>query len=381
LAPAPAIAQTEQETLDAKPVDERNGLILRGAVQTTYDSNIFRTDSDVTPSVDDIIVTPTVEARYNRTVGPNSISASALAGYDRFMSNGERSKPRFIGRLSGKFAVLNPCTVTPRASWRSERANYGDLNARVENQQRFSELGVAVSCDRPAGFYPKASYLRATTRNQTAFDFADQTASIYSVSLAYARPSLGVVQLAYEREDARRDTLGYRNRVERFGVKFDRSLSSKLSAHVDVHALRVRPTTDAVPRHDGIGWDISATSRALTPLVITLGTRRTVVNDSLVTSGYVLESAHNVRLRWAMSELTELEAVGEFRHRRFRHNAVLDTSPVDRDDVWSANLNLRRQLTDRFRLVAGAGYYNRSTHADVGNYDAFTVTLGGEIFF
>jgi hypothetical protein len=325
VAPPPAWAQTEREVLEAKPAAERNGLNLRAAIQATYDSNIFRTDSDVTKSVDDIIVTPTVEARYNRTAGPNSFSLSALAGYDRFISNGSRSKPRLIGRLDGTFAVLNPCTVSPKASWRSERANYGDLNAKVENQQRFSELGLAVSCERPAGFYPKAAYLRTTTRNQAAFDYADQTSDIYSASLAYARPSLGVVQLAYEREDARRNTLGYVNHVDRFGVIFDRAVSSALSLHADIHALRVRPTTPAVAKHDGVGWKISATTRALSPLVFTLESRRTVVNDSLITTGYVLETAHEARFRLPLSDLTEIDGGAEYRHRTFRHNALINT--------------------------------------------------------
>jgi hypothetical protein len=106
-----------------------------------------------------------------------------------------------------------------------------------------------------------------------------------------------------------------------------------------------------------------------------------VVNDSLITTGYVLETAHEARFRLPLSELTELDGGAEYRHRSFRHNALINTSPIDSDHVWSADLNLRRYLTDRFRIVAGAAYYARSTHALLGNYDAFTLTLGGEMVF
>lgn len=380
--PSPALAQTEREKLEALPAIEQNGFNLRAAVQATYDSNIFRTNDDVAQRVDDIIVTPTVEARFNRTIGPNSLNLSALAGYDRFVSNGERSKPRFVGRIGGKIAVLNPCTVSPKASYRAERANYGDLNGAVENQQRFSELGIAVSCERPAGIYPKASYLRTTTRNEDAFDFADQTSNIYAASLSFAKPSFGVLQLAVQREEARRDTLGYTNRVDRAGVIFDRAISSRLSAHIDVHALRVRPTVPTIQKHDGVGWDVSATTRLLSPMVITLGSRRTVVNDSLITTGYVLQNAYTARLRLPLSSLTEIEGNVERRDRRFRHETITNRSPIDSDRVWAAELTLRRKLTERFKLVGGAGYYNRSTDdALVGSYKAFTVTLGAEAVF
>lgn len=379
---SPVLAQTEREKLEALPANEQNGLNLRAAVQATYDSNIFRTNDDVARRVDDIIVTPTVEARFNRTIGPNNLSVSALAGYDRFVSNGERSKPRYVGRIGGKIAVLNPCTISPRASYRAERANYGDLNSAVENQQRFSELGIAVSCERPAGIYPKASYLRTTTRNEDAFDFADQTSDIYTASLNFAKPSFGVLQLAVQREEAKRDRLGYTNRVDRAGVIFDRAISSRLSAHIDVHALRVRPTVPTIQKHDGLGWDINATTRVLSPMVITLGSRRTVVNDSLITTGYVLQNAYSARLRLPLSDLTEVEGNVERRDRRFRHETLTNQSPIDRDQVWAAELNLRRKLTDRFKLVGGAGYYSRSTDdALVGNYKAFTVTLGAEAVF
>ena len=380
--PAPALAQTETERLEALPAIEQNGLSLRAAVQAVYDSNIFRTNDAVAPRVDDIIVTPTVEARFNRTIGPNSLNLSALAGYDRFVSNGERSKPRFIGRIGGKIAVLNPCTVSPRASYRAERANYGDLNRAVENQQRFSELGVSVSCERPAGIYPKASYLRTTTRNEDAFAYADQTSNIYTASLNFAKPSFGVLQLAVQREEARRNTLGYTNRVDRAGVIFDRAISSRLSAHIDVHALRVRPTIATIQKYDGVGWDISATTRVLSPMVITLGSRRTVVNDSLITTGYGLQDAYSARLRLPLSSLTEIEANLERRDRGFRHDTLASQPPVERDRVWAAELNLRRKLTERFRLVGGAGYYKRTTDDPVvGNYKAFTVMLGAEAVF
>src|SRR3546814_8089111 len=57
------------------------------------------------------------------------------------------------------------CLITPRAAYRQQRADYGDINSATENLQKFATIGADFTCERP-GLFPEASYEHDTTRHE-----------------------------------------------------------------------------------------------------------------------------------------------------------------------------------------------------------------------
>ncbi|MFX6724749.1 hypothetical protein ABTH54_20055, partial [Acinetobacter baumannii] len=72
-----AAAQTDQQQLATQSLEPaRTGdkaLELTPSVQIAYDSNIFRTDSRLTPSVDDALLTGRLEAQLRHAFGEQDL--------------------------------------------------------------------------------------------------------------------------------------------------------------------------------------------------------------------------------------------------------------------------------------------------------------------
>ncbi|WP_141395882.1 hypothetical protein [Sphingomonas spermidinifaciens] len=387
LPPTMAAAQT-LPNLKASPQDQadlqymqRNGLNVRTAVLTTFDSNIVRTDADLVPSAADLIVSPTLEARFNRTTPLASFSLSGLVAYDQYVDNSERSRPRFLGGVDGDVRVFGTCSVKPTASFRRERADYGDLNVQVENLQSFSTLGATVECPRSSGFYPSFGYLRSTSDNDRDFDYADQRTNSYSAAIAYAKPSLGVVRLSYTRDNSTRPNVGVRTQVNKAGVIFDRAISSILAAHIDVHALWTDSTPAVIDRYEGAGWDIRLTTRAVPRWLLSLQSSRKITNDTLVASGYALETSYGLVGRGALSELFSIDASIERRDRRFEQNPLAPAQRIGSDNLFIANAQARRRVSERFAIIAGGTYITRQTNNGLAEYNDVQGRLGFEAYF
>lgn len=376
----PNLRSSPQDQADLEYM-QRNGLNVRTAILTTYDSNIVRTDADVVPSAADLIVSPTLEARFNRTTPLASLSISGLAAYDQYVDNSERSRPRFLARLDGDVRVLGRCSVKPTGSFRRERADYGDLNLQVENLQEFSTLGATVECPRPAGFYPSVGFLRSTSANQRQFDYADQRTNSYSAALVYAKPSLGTLRIGYTRDDSVRPNVGVETQVNKAGVIFDRSLSSILAAHVDVHALWTDSTPDVIRRYNGAGWDVRLTTRAVPRWVISAQSARKITNDTLVASGYALETGYSLIGRGAITELLSVDASVELRDRRFEQNPLAPVQRIASDDLFIINAQARRRISERFAITAGGTYVTRRTNNELAEYNAVQGRFGIEAYF
>ncbi|MDV3455697.1 hypothetical protein RZN05_01775 [Sphingomonas sp. HF-S4] len=363
----------------AKPPEQ--GLRIEPSIVAVYDSNVYRVDSDVADPVADVIVTPAVEVRFDRDIGVRAISLRALAGYDRFVSETGRSKPRFELEGSGKFLIAGQCAVRPLASYRQQRADYGDINSASENLQKFSTLGVSADCERPAGLYPVASWRRDTTRNGDGFEYADQTSNLYRAGIGYARPSLGKLTAYYERVTSDRPELGVENRSDAYGLSFARSVSPITSIDADFRWMHVTSTAPAVSDYDGPGWTVRLSTMAIPRVKLTAATERSIVNDSLIATGFAIRTAHRLSAEVALSELTTIGVFGELVRRDFRQDASIRPFAYTHDRTNQFGLTASRKITERFALDFSLSRLDRATNSDVSNFRATRVALGATMRF
>ena len=356
------------------------GLHATAGIDLLYDDNVYRVDDQIENPTKDIIVTPWAELTYGKPIGRHDLLLRGRVGYDQFISEGQRSKLRLDTEAKAVIRFGATCSVTPLLSYRQQRADYGDINQQTENLQRFATFGADLSCERP-GLFPVASYRRDLTRNDDAFDFADQTSDTYMAGIGYNMPSLGTLTAFYERVNSDRKKLGIENRTNSYGLRFKREVSPITQLDAELRWLDVDSDSPAVGSYNGLGWDISVSTGIVPRLKLTATTERSIVNDNLIASGFAIRTRHRLAGEFAISELTSAGFYGELEKRKFRQDAALRPFSITADRNQRFGAMLKRKLSDRFDLSLDAQRYKRRTDTDVAEYSGTQVTLGAAIRF
>src|SRR3546814_19690955 len=126
------------------------------------------------------------------------------------LSEGQRSKLRLDTEAKANVRFGATCLITPRAAYRQQRADYGDINSATENLQKFATIGADFTCERP-GLFPVASYAHATTRHADQFHYAAPTSDLLLSGIGYAMPRLGPLTAYFERGNSKHDPTGIDN--------------------------------------------------------------------------------------------------------------------------------------------------------------------------
>ena len=376
--PSAVTAQSAKVDEDARL--KTLGLHATAGIDLLYDDNVYRVDDQIENPTKDIIVTPWAELTYGKPIGRHDLLLRGRVGYDQFISEGQRSKLRLDTEAKAVIRFGATCSVTPLLSYRQQRADYGDINQQTENLQRFATFGADLSCERP-GLFPVASYRRDLTRNDDAFDFADQTSDTYMAGIGYNMPSLGTLTAFYERVNSDRKKLGIENRTNSYGLRFKREVSPITQLDAELRWLDVDSDSPAVGSYNGLGWDISVSTGIVPRLKLTATTERSIVNDSLIASGFAIRTRHRLAGEFAISELTSAGFYGELEKRKFRQDAALRPFSITADRNQRFGAMLKRKLSDRFDLSLDAQRYKRRTDTDVAEYSGTQVTLGAAIRF
>lgn len=384
LVAAPFAAHAQEDGTPRAPSDDKRladyGFHLTAGLDLLYDDNVYRVDDAVDDPKSDLIVTPSVEATFGRPIGRHDILLRGKLGYDRFISEEQRSKLRVDTEAKANIRFGATCLVTPRAAYRQQRADYGDLNSATENLQRFTSFGAKFSCERP-GLFPVAEYSHDLTRNANQFDYADQTSDTFMGGIGYSKPSLGTFTAYYARVNSKRDTLGIENRINSYGLRFERAVSPLTQIDADVRWLDVDSDSAAVGSYDGLGWKISLSTNAISRLKLTATTERGIVNDSLIAAGFAIETSYRVQGEFAISELTSAGLYAEWERRTFRQDAALRPFTINSDRNQRLGAVLSRKLSDRFALTLDGQHYRRRTDTDISQFSGTQVTLGASVKF
>ena len=373
-------ASAQETKVDEQSRLKTMGLHATAGVDLLYDDNVYRVDDRIENPTDDLIVTPWAELAYGKPLGRHDLLLRGRVGYDRFVSEGQRSKLRLDTEAKAVIRFGATCSITPMASYRQQRADYGDINQQTENLQRFATFGAELGCERP-GLFPVAGYRRDLTRNDNAFDYADQTSDTYVAGIGYNMPSFGTLTAFYERVNSDRNQLGIENRTNSYGLRFKREVSPITQFDAEARWLDVNSDSAAVGSYDGLGWNVSISSSLVPRLKLTATTERGIVNDSLIASGFAIRTRHRLEGEFAISELTSAGLYGELERRKFRQDAALRPFSITADRNQRFGAMLKRKLSDRFDVSLDAQRYKRRTDTDVAEYSGTQVTLGAAIRF
>ena len=381
--PTAATAQAEQLGVPLIPIRllgdsaiREPGLSVTPSAGVAYDDNIFRTGADRGPKVDDIIVTPAVTASYQRQVGQNDLRVDGDFAYSYYTRNTDRSRARVDVRGRGTFRIAGICQIQPDLRFTRQQADYGDINGPIDNFQTFSTLAAKASCPRAVGFFPLAEVSRRTTRNDTPFNFADQTLVSAAGGIGYARPSLGQAALFYRYSRADRPTIGVVNRIDEAGVTFNRAVVSRVELSVDVHYLQARSQGANVRPYRGAGWDLDLTFRPIPRILFKGEAGRRIVNDSLVPAGFTVQTDYALSTEWRFAERTTLRGGGVLGRRQFRGDPLVIAAPFASDRFSSLTLGLTRAIGERLNLTLDGQRTSRRTNTGFNNYDANRAAAG-----
>ncbi|MEH3041687.1 MAG: hypothetical protein PGN21_16730 [Sphingomonas paucimobilis] len=378
----PALAQSQPSTFKQRdesvrrPELARPGLTLTTGVSATYDDNIFRTDDARRPSVDDVIVTPSLIAEYQKQLGVNDVTLNADVSYGYYTQNPDRSRIRALGQMRGNVRIAGQCVLRPLASIQRQRADYGDINGPIDNFQTFTALGVEATCPRTVGLFPIVAYRRDTSDNDPEFDFANQRANSYTVGLGYARPSIGTLTAYYNRVDSARDAIGVTNHIDRAGLTFVRSVVSSASLKADVQYLSARSIGADVRPYRGLGWAGELIYRPLPRLSLTLTTDRRIINDTLVPAGFAVQTDVGLRGEWQFAERTRVHVQGSYAERVFRGDPLVVVSGINFDHVTDIEAGITRRIGARVDLRAQLRNISRQTDTDANQFRV-TLATGG----
>lgn len=373
--PGSGVAQVAFES----PVDRKtgsSGLDVTPSVQMMYDDNIFRANPERVPAVDDIIVTPGVIALFDKPVGLHQLELKGIGRYDYYTRQTSRSRLAVEGTAAARISLWGICRAEPYARFRSARADYGDINGSVDNNQKFSTLSLQLSCPREAGLYPLAKVERETTKNDPLFAYSNRDSKGYAIGVGYSRPSLGDLSLYYSFLDTNRYDIGVVNKVNRYGLTFKRSIVSHFSTALDVHWLDVDSNVANIAAYHGLAWNVTTTIRPLSTIVLRLETGRSIVTDSLVATGYAIRSNYLGTLRYQLANRASARIGYEYETRAFRRNPALAFDTIDSDRIYTLSGGIERALSSKVNVVLSGLHVKRQTSNGTNEYDANQVTLG-----
>jgi predicted porin len=120
---------------------------------------------------------------------------------------------------------------------------------------------------------------------------------------------------------------------------------------------------------------------AIPRVKLTASTERTIVNDSLIATGFAVRTAHRILAELALSELTTIGAFGELVRRDFRQDAAIRPFSYTHDRTNQFGLMARRKITEALALDLSLTHLDRATNSDVSNYRANRVSLGATMRF
>ncbi|MDP1026691.1 outer membrane beta-barrel protein [Sphingomonas sp. KR1UV-12] len=348
---------------------------IGASIETVYDDNILRIDSDAGRPTADLILRPGAAGRYVRAVGRHELTVEAAADYGYYTGNPDRSRLR-ARAATAPLLRIGGIEMTPVAKIGVEDADYGDINAALTNRRTTATLGTGLRWAREVGFYPLAEVARDVTRNNAPFGFADQRSTLYRGGIGYVRPSLGRAVAYYARVESRRPAVGIVNRTDRAGLGFSRSVVSHLSIDADLHYLHVDSSGARLAPFSGLGWDGALTVRPGERLAVQLGTSRRIINDALIPSGYAISSEYRVKLRWRVQDRFRLETGAELADRTFRQDQQVIASPIGADRYVLLSGGARRTLQRGLGIAANVQYVRRTTDSGVNAFHATMATLG-----
>lgn len=362
-------------------------------VDLRYDSNVVNGNSERAEArgydKTDQIITPSITAAINKTLGRHAIRASALVGYDFHLQNPRLDSERIAADLDG-LLNLSLCEVRPGASFQRRQAEAGDRalvldpTLGIDNVQTIQEYKVDASCGRPIGLRAIGGVSWRMGDNSSELrQLADYDSFTYHGGIGYHQPSIGTLDLYVSNESTE-----YENRligdeldsydVRRYGASFERDIGARWNARVEAFYVNVDSAAVIGDDFSGAGWNIALNGTFPPRLQIGLEFGKDVFpvlnNDAL----YMRQTLYGVRANYALNENWDLAAAYSLRDRNYTYSQLLPPSTEGNlleDQFNLATVSATYKTASPLSFTLYGGYENRSANNPLFDYDGFYAGL------
>ena len=385
---------------------------IRASLEASYDSNVFGLGNDPLllngRSKDDFSLTPSLLVDVILPLGRNSAFLRGQLGYDFHLRNSQLNRER-IGLDGGaSVAVAGSCTTSANMSYSRQRSNAGDIfivdpaidpdfrRARDNVEERKS-IGGRVSCGGAIGLSPSLGYNHSEVRNSSDFFRPnDSNQDALDFSLGYQRPSLGRIALygSYaEGEYLGRDIFGGLRGITPFdpdnldgvknysaGVRFERSIGSRISGAVAVGYSWVDPKAVSARRFRGNNYSLNLNLRPTDRLSVDLLATRSADLSNTVFATFSLTEVYSLNGTYRLRPGLAFNFGSSYQVRDYRTEIEfapgLGATFVDKDKFTRAYVGAIYDLNRRLRLNGLFSVQGRKSNNSRFNYTNSTVTVG-----
>lgn len=362
-----------------------DGLRLTPTVRLNYDDNVLRRDAEyVSGPRDDWRITPGVDLTLRQQGGAYDLMLVGSLGYDFYNRFDNLNRERISLLANGSLRATGSCHIRPRIRLDFAQSNLSDQGDLIGNSQRTQDYRLRFDCDKPYRLTPVLAVGYLTTKNSAdrrrVFNIDTQSAT---AGLAYAKPSLGALELTatyerFRRPHADESRPGLREGAENYsiGLLFRRSVAPRLSWRLGGRYLRTDARASGVADFSGFGYEAGVDYVPSSRFSLSLESERSSRNQSNTGAAYIVETDVTLRAGYRIGTRSALSGGGTVARRRFHGELLLDTPYTRRSDTTAALfLGYRYRLRDRLHLGADLRHEWRTGKADYFNYTSTAAML------
>lgn len=404
-APRPTAAAMASEA-DLFQVDQRNpvnnptgsffsglplpnlGYSVGASLLSIYDSNYRRLADNTQPppgeSRSSFRFTPTINGRVNLPVGRQSIFATALIGKDFYTANSAYNRQRLLFSGGVNLAAGSSCTGSLNGSWMQAQSNSNSTLVNIPNTQTTTSFGASATCGGISGFTPMASYRYAKSINEDPQRaFSDLTSNSYSVSLGYARPTLGVISLfgtLADNDYPNQTIFGLTRSVKitNLGVKYSRSLTSQFSADASLSRVSIKPNSPLQQDSSSLGYGLSINYTPPSRLSASINaTRNASSSPNTGTALYFVQQAFSANVSYQLRSTLSAALTGSTSLRTYEDQigGIIDPNQVQNDRLNIVRLSVNWKPIRNMQTSFYVSQQNRNADPSIYNYKDTTAGI------
>ena len=350
--------------------------VVTGAQQRALDEDFDRSDQ---------IITPSLTASINKTLGRNAIRATALVGYDFHLQNSQLNSERLIFDIAG-LVNASICELRPGANFQRRQSRTGDRALFLvddfdpDNVLTVQEYKLDAACGRSIGLRPIGGLSFRSGRNSSELrQLSDYDSFTYYGGIGYKQPSIGTLDLYASHEKTE-----YENRliegeldeyeVRRIGGTFARDIGARWNARAGAFYIDTDAAGVVGENYSGLGWNIglngSFSPRARLSLDFAKDVQPVLNNDSL----YMKQTLYGVRGAYVVNERWTLNAGYSLRDRSYVFSEALPPSTEGNlleDQFNLATVSADYNTASPLSFTLYGGYENRSADNPLFDYDGY----------
>ncbi len=375
------------------------GYSISASLLSVYDSNYRRLPDNKQPTAgqsrSSFRFTPTINGRVNLPVGRQSLFATAMIGKDYYTANSAFNRQRLAFSGGVNLAAGSSCTGSVNGSWMQAQSNPNATTpialqqGILPNTQTTRSFGASASCGGISGFTPTASYRYAkSTNDEVTRMISDLTSNSYSVSLGYARPTLGVVSLFgtlssndYPNQPIFLTGATRSVKITNLGVKYSRSLTSQFSADASLSRVSIDPNVPGQQKTSNLGYGLSVNYTPPSRLSASINaTRNASSSPNTGTALYFVQQAFSANVSYQLSSTLSTALTGSTSLRTYEDQvgSNLPTPPsnqVQNDRFNTVRLSVNWNPIRNMQTSFYVSQQNRNADPNIYNYKDTTAGI------